>query len=60
MLLYFGDQLRQLFIVWDVAFDVLINEAAYLFVSVDIQLGCIVDPEDGMSMKGIPSFEIQF
>ena len=51
MLLNFGDKLIQLFIIWDVAFDILINEAAHLFVSVDIQLGCILDPEDGVSMR---------
>ena len=54
VLLDFRDQLRQLFIIWDVAFDVLVNEAAHLFISVDVQLGCVVDPEDGVSMRGFP------
>ena len=31
---------------------ILVNEAAHLFISVDIQLGCILDPEDGVSMRG--------
>ena len=58
MLLNFGDQLRQLFIIWDVAFDILVNEAAHLFVSVDIQLGCVLDPEDGVSLRRSSCLEL--
>ena len=58
VLLYFGDQLSQLFVVWDVALDILVNEGAHIFVSVNIQLGCILDPEDGVSMGGTPCLEL--
>ena len=58
MLLNFGDQLRQLFVHWDVAFDILVNEAAHLFIRVDIQLGCVLDPEDGVSMRGSSGLEL--
>ena len=58
MLLHFGDQLSKLFIVWDITIDILVNEGAHIFISVDIQLGCVLDPENGVSMRGTPCLEL--
>ena len=38
--------------------DILVNEAAHLFISVDIQLGCILDPEDSVSIRGSSCFKL--
>ena len=50
VLLDFIYKLTLLFIVTNAAFDILVNEIAHNFISVDIQLGCGLDPEDGVSM----------
>ena len=42
----------QLFIILDIAFDIFINEGAHIYISVEIQFGCILDPENGVSMRG--------
>lgn len=54
----FGDQLSQVFIVRDVALDILVNKAAHIFISVNIQLGCVFDPEDGVSVRGTPCLKL--
>ena len=41
-----------------VALDVLVNKGAYIFISVNIQLGCVFNPQNSVSMWGTPCLEL--
>ena len=45
--------MSQIFIIWDVALDKLVNEGADIFVSVDVQLRCILDPTQSIPSEPV-------